>query len=243
MNGKQAGLGRLAYDIFVEGFSTMGNEFSFHMLIGSDFILNTLVPAVLDEGAPPLQLQPYCHHTCNVRSVGDILHMYQIPGKDTPRVSEGIDGEDGADADADQHRSRVIDEEPFCMSGGDFLEIFRCPEERGLFDCVATCFFLDTAANVIDYIETIRHVLRPNGVWINLGPLLYHFANVHRARSVEYTKEELRDVIVSRGFCFIKEESKVCTYTTRATSMMKNVYTCWFFVVRLQDVSDGEEKQ
>lgn len=36
-------------------------------------------------------------------------------------------------------------------------------------DCVATCFFIDTAHNVIEYIETIWKILKPGGVWINLG--------------------------------------------------------------------------
>jgi carnosine N-methyltransferase len=30
---------------------------------------------------------------------------------------------------------------------------------------------------VMDYIETIQRLLKPGGVWINLGPLLYHWAN------------------------------------------------------------------
>lgn len=36
-------------------------------------------------------------------------------------------------------------------------------------DCVATCFFIDTAHNVIQYVETIWKILKPGGVWINLG--------------------------------------------------------------------------
>lgn len=36
-------------------------------------------------------------------------------------------------------------------------------------NCVATVFFLDTAHNVIDYIETIYKILQPGGCWINLG--------------------------------------------------------------------------
>lgn len=42
-------------------------------------------------------------------------------------------------------------------------------------DVVVTCFFLDTAPVVFDYIETILHTLVPGGLWINLGPLLYHW--------------------------------------------------------------------
>jgi carnosine N-methyltransferase len=35
-----AGLGRLVYEIVRKGYSCQGNEFSFHMLIGSNFVLN-----------------------------------------------------------------------------------------------------------------------------------------------------------------------------------------------------------
>ncbi len=38
-----------------------------------------------------------------------------------------------------------------------------------------TCFFLDTATNIYEYIVTIRHALIPHGgVWINLGPVQWH---------------------------------------------------------------------
>ena len=33
----------------------------------------------------------------------------------------------------------------------------------------------DTAHNVCDYIEVIHRALRPGGLWINLGPLLWHW--------------------------------------------------------------------
>ena len=41
-----------------------------------------------------------------------------------------------------------------------------------MFDCVATVFFIDTAHNVIAYIETIYNILKPGGYWINLGKAL-----------------------------------------------------------------------
>lgn len=37
------------------------------------------------------------------------------------------------------------------------------------FDSVVTVFFLDTAHNVIAYIETIYDILKPGGYWVNLG--------------------------------------------------------------------------
>ena len=36
-------------------------------------------------------------------------------------------------------------------------------------DCIATVFFIDTAHNIIAYIETIYKILKPGGIWINLG--------------------------------------------------------------------------
>jgi hypothetical protein len=44
--------------------------------------------------------------------------------------------------------------------------------DTDVFDCVATVFFIDTAHNVIAYIETIYNILKPGGYWINLGKKL-----------------------------------------------------------------------
>ncbi len=50
------------------------------------------------------------------------------------------------------------------------------PSLAGTFDAVATCFFIDTAHNVVHYLQIIAQLLRPGGAWVNLGPLLYHWA-------------------------------------------------------------------
>ena len=47
------------------------------------------------------------------------------------------------------------------MSAGDFLEVYK--DAYGTWDCVATCFFLDTANNVLAYIEAISNLLKPGG--------------------------------------------------------------------------------
>lgn len=38
-----------------------------------------------------------------------------------------------------------------------------------IWDAVCTCFFMDTAKDIIAYIETIWNTLKPGGVWINFG--------------------------------------------------------------------------
>lgn len=49
---------------------------------------------------------------------------------------------------------------------GDFLEMF--PGD-GEFDAVVTLFFIDMADNVIDFLSNIHRLLKPGGIWINLG--------------------------------------------------------------------------
>ena len=39
-------------------------------------------------------------------------------------------------------------------------------------DAVLTCFFIDTARNIVEYLETIYRILKRGGVWINCGALL-----------------------------------------------------------------------
>jgi carnosine N-methyltransferase len=81
---------------------------------------------------------------------------------------------------------------------------------------------MDTAKNVLDYVETIHRLLKPGGVWVNIGmlatvytdcgrssprlthrvpgPLLYHWAEVPGELSIELSWDELRRVILSFGF-------------------------------------------
>lgn len=56
---------------------------------------------------------------------------------------------------------------------GDFVTQFLPHGELKAFDVVATLFFIDTARNLVDYLETIAKVLKTGGVWVNMGPLLY----------------------------------------------------------------------
>ena len=50
------------------------------------------------------------------------------------------------------------------MCAGDFEEVYARPEYAGAFDAVATCFFIDTAHNLLRYLEVIWGALRVRGV-------------------------------------------------------------------------------
>lgn len=80
--------------------------------------------------------------------------------------------------------SSVVGEDAdFSMVAGEFTEIYN--QEVSTFNGVVTCFFLDTANNVFNYIDTIANTLKPDGIWINYGPLLYHYKDISEQTSVE----------------------------------------------------------
>lgn len=56
---------------------------------------------------------------------------------------------------------------------GDFTTVFSSSSSSGSYDVIITYFFLDTARNLLSYLDTVFRLLRPGGHWLNLGPLLY----------------------------------------------------------------------
>jgi carnosine N-methyltransferase len=94
---------------------------------------------------------------------------------------------------------------------------------------VVTCFFVDTAKNIVEYVEVISQILKPGGRWINLGPLLYHFSDSPSEPSIELSYQQLRAVIASYGFTIEKENITACGYTHTNNSMLRILYNCVFF--------------
>ncbi|KAL1822983.1 uncharacterized protein LOC108210947 [Daucus carota subsp. sativus] len=203
-----AGLGRLALDISCLGFASQGNEFSYYMMICSSFILNQT------ERANEWTIHPWIHSNCNSLSDNDQLRPILIP--DIHPASAGIT-------------------EGFSMCGGDFVEVYGDASQVGAWDAVVTCFFLDTAHNITRYIEIISRILRDGGVWINLGPLLYHFADLYSQddeMSIELSLEDVKKVAVHYGFQLEKEKTIETTYTANPRSMMQNRYYTAFWTMR-----------
>ena len=62
---------------------------------------------------------------------------------------------------------------------------------------------MDTARNIIDYVEKIWSILKPGGYWLNFGPLLYHFSDDANEDSIEISYEQLKFVIQKVGFKFL----------------------------------------
>ncbi|XP_024003927.1 carnosine N-methyltransferase isoform X2 [Eutrema salsugineum] len=209
-----AGLGRLALEISCLGFISQGNEFSYYMMICSSFILNYLIFFISTQVPGEWTIYPWIHSNCNSLSDNDQLRPISIP--DIHPASAGIT-------------------EGFSMCGGDFVEVYNESGHEGMWDAVVTCFFIDTAHNIIEYIETISKILKDGGVWINLGPLLYHFADTYgheNEMSIELSLEDVKKVASHHGFEIEKERTIETTYTTNPRSMMQNRYYAAFWTMR-----------
>jgi carnosine N-methyltransferase len=148
------------------------------------------------------------------------------------------------------------------MTAGDFVVLYGGEEYKAMFDAVVTMFFIDTAPNLIRYIDTVRNCLRPNGKWINVGPLLWHSDDAHNAKAegahdhhkasvgdsdrdagigemggFEMTEEEVIWLLEGKGFQIEHREvtSEGVGYIQDTDSMFQNLYrvACW--VVRRTD--------
>jgi carnosine N-methyltransferase len=200
-----SGLGRLPYEIASLGYDCQGNEFSYHMLLGSHFILNS--PKI--SASESALIFPYALSYTNVRSgESDRLRPIRIPDI-LPGRTKG----------------------QMSMCAGEFVEVYE-RQGYGIADGIVTCFFIDTAKNILLYIRTIANAIKKGGVWINMGPLLYHYAEHHDAISVEFSWEEVREFI--SDFFNIEEEKTgiECVYSSNARAMNKTVYKCFYFAAR-----------
>ena len=113
------------------------------------------------------------------------------------------------------------------MMGGDFCYVYK--KKPNCFDSVVTCFFIDTANNIIEYIETIYNTLKEGGLWINIGPLLYHHTGIPNEINIQLGWNDIKDIIINFGFDLTKEEIIETTYSSDKDSMLKTVYKCIFF--------------
>jgi len=198
-----AGLARLAHDIAKEGYQVQGNEFSFYMLLASDFILNK-------SGEEEWEIFPWIHSLSNMTSAKEIVKGVVIP--DT-KVGDGITPD------------------RFSMVGGDFLQVYSQKDQQDMWDVVVTCFFMDTATDIREYIDVIYKVLKNGGTWINLGPLLYHFED-STEDSIELPLDQVMRIIRRKGFNIVREEFRDCTYTNCPDSLLTYTYRCVFFTAK-----------
>jgi len=115
------------------------------------------------------------------------------------------------------------------FSIGDFVQLYNNNNEY--FDCVITCYFIDTAQNIIQYIDIIYNVLKKGGLWINFGPLSYHWSTFPEYTSIELPYDKLKEVILNYGFDYINESFKYSTFGYMDGNMHNDLFKCINFSV------------
>ena len=250
-----AGLGRLLVEFVKRGFRTQGNEISYHMLLNSNFILNN---TYCENN---FVICPFIHKSSNVEKRNYQCRQIYFPDlnpSDMSKITEDYPS--------------IPIEELMSMVAGGFTDLygpfnknkisdlvtddpmameFR-KENAGKFKIVATCFFLDTATNIIDYLRTIKHCLDDDGYWINFGPLLWHFENDDNVYNVkvqasegevkdvptplkglELSRDDILNLVTDIGFEFVEHESGIeSSYAGDAKSLGHWKYKCEYWVCR-----------
>ena len=227
-----AGLGRLVFDICRAGFSVEGNEISYHELMASSLVLNHT------KKAGQYNIAPFALNCSNHLRRSDQFQTCAIPDIHPAVELAGATGD-------------------MSMAAGDFCVLYSQAEARETFDAVATVFFIDTAPNIFRYIEAVRNCLKPGGIWINLGPLLWHHSfraessevesedksstnrkhtdqGIADPGSVELTDEEVVALVEHLGFTLEKHETgNIETgYISNPHSMLQSTYRPSFWTAR-----------
>ncbi|KAJ5226380.1 hypothetical protein N7468_007605 [Penicillium chermesinum] len=226
-----AGLGRLVFDICMAGYSAEGNEISYHQLLASSWVLNRT------SGPEAHALYPFALHFSNLKSREQQLKRVLIPD-----VHPGTAMQEAAASEGRQPMGSMS------MSAADFVVLYSQADQHEAFHAVATVFFIDTAPNLIRYIEAIRNSLKPDGLWINVGPLLWHFEDGHPRKdnsddsatgigepgNVELTEEEVLLLIERMGFHVESRpgDRQTCGYIQDPESMLQNSYHPSHWVAR-----------
>jgi len=171
-----AGMGRLAYDLSQKGYHVEANELSPSMAAAASSVLRnetsgTFHPYALDAMSNEVDSK----HRFDFVSFPDI----SINGPE-----EGVRGS-------------------LSYTVGDFVggndQYYYQRQRAGHFDAVVTCFFIDTATDVYEYLDTIKELLKPEtGLWINIGPVQWHNNAVLRP-----SVDELKDLIETFGWSII----------------------------------------
>ncbi|KAI0552238.1 N2227-like protein-domain-containing protein [Xylaria curta] len=230
-----AGLGRLVFDLCRLGYNTEGNEISYHQLLASSYILNSCDRARLHT------IYPWIHSFSNHQSRANQFASYSVPDVHPQQLL--------AETTAAGNKIGTM-----MMCAADFLCLYGDAAHEGIYDAVAAVFFLDTAPNLIRYLEVIRHCLRPGGVLINVGPLLWHWENHvpghhgfdgdgdHDANesmgiadpgSFELTDDEVVALVRKMGFVVETRQSGITApYVQDVQSMLQTTYRASHWIAR-----------
>ena len=217
------GAGRIVLELAIRGYAAQGNEFCYGMLLAASFMLNR------STRCNEFSIHPWVTKRGNHLTDSAPSRPVQVPdlcARDALAAARAASG--GGTAPS------------LSMCAGEFLEEYTKPFQAGQWSAVLTCFFIDTAPNILEYIDCIWRLLEPGGVWVNNGPLHYHWAGSESLegtdpryeQSVELSYEAVRHVAEGVGFVFEHESRCECRYASDPLSMMATGYNTVMFSAR-----------
>ena len=217
-----AGLGRLAHDISALGphMQVTTNEYSNFMNMAYRWSAHVLSDT---QSAHSQTIHPFIETWSHAKDRHEIFRPVFIADREALISHQTTAGSTN---------------QPLLMEG-DFTQIFANANHTGQYDAIVTFFFIDTARNLVSYLETIYELLKPGGVWINVGPLLYG-----SAPWVQLSLDELVAVAEAMGFVFeegTRDEREVL-YNFNQSSLYKNAYSAQYWVARKEVMVKADGK-
>ncbi|KAI0060029.1 N2227-domain-containing protein [Artomyces pyxidatus] len=115
---------------------------------------------------------------------------------------------------------------PVNLIEGNFLTKFPQAEQ---YDAVVSLFFIDVSENVIDFLANIHRLLKPGGLWVNLGPLKWGDHSQLQLSAEEVIKlAGLIGLDVDVG----SHQSIKAVYAQQADSLLEFTYVTQFWTAR-----------
>ncbi|CAG8494684.1 3609_t:CDS:2, partial [Dentiscutata heterogama] len=193
-----AGLGRLAFDVVKQGIASVVKEMNFHFtwyvllftnkskhkkLIGRIKTISAIgIALYFKQRIHQYEIYPFVHSFSNIVSSEDQLRPIYIPDVLPSSIPSGVSFSMVAGDFVEVYGDEQYNE-TFLLAKYVIIVSFTVVNliyllakfnvinnsSTDQWDCIVTCFFIDTAKNILEYIEIFHRILRPGGLWINLG--------------------------------------------------------------------------
>lgn len=193
-----SGLARAAYEISLLGFQTKALEYSHLMDMAAQFMFD-----MNNNSRTNFELFPYVHDFSHQSTAQHQLRNVVLPDLPGPLKKPAN----------------------LTLGYGDFTELMHT--EPKSYDAIVTLYLIDTAENALQYLDAIRVLLKPGGIWINYGPLKWG-----TAPQVEFTLEEIEMVVSKLNFTIEQKFSGVDEYNGDNLSLWQGLYKIRGWVAR-----------
>ena len=225
------GIGRLVFELVMQGYWTQGNNSDHHALFVSNFILNhcqfphnySIFPFLATSASSSTKRQ-------------NQIRPVTIPDvSPTGEIISAMEKETGTEV-------KIPFDELMSITAGSFTDLYGPgfnddansasqeirSQSQGEFDVVVTESFLNDSS-VIDSIRTINNVLKQGGKWINFGPLLLRSGE----NRLDLSREDLFELVTKLGFEFTTKQSDIeSTYCEDVRLLDSVIYKCDFWVCK-----------